>query len=41
MASFTNNKNEIIKEFSLINALFKSTRNEKINVLSTGMSSDC
>ena len=40
MASFTNNKNEIIKEFSLINTLFKKVQNEKINVLSTGMSSD-
>ncbi len=40
MASFTDNKNEIIKEFSLINTLFKKVENEKINVLSTGMSSD-
>ena len=40
MASFTDNKNEIIKEFSLINTLFKKVQNEKINVLSTGMSSD-
>ena len=40
MASFTNNKNEIIKEFSLINTLFKKVQNEKINILSTGMSSD-
>ena len=40
MASFTDNKNEIIKEFSLINTLFKKVQNDKINVLSTGMSSD-
>ena len=40
MASFTDKKNEIIKEFSLINKLFKKVQNEKINVLSTGMSSD-
>ena len=40
MASFTDNKNEIIKEFSLINTLFKKVQNEKINMLSIGMSSD-
>lgn len=40
MASFTDNKNEIIKEFSLINSLFKKIQNANFNVLSTGMSND-
>ena len=40
MASFTNNVKQISKEFSLINNLFKKIQNDKINILSTGMSND-
>tara|TARA_B100001287_G_C22680086_1_gene529845 strand:- start:1408 stop:2049 length:642 start_codon:yes stop_codon:yes gene_type:complete len=40
MASFTNNVEQISKEFSLINNLFKKIQNNKINILSTGMSND-
>ena len=40
MASFTNNVEQISKEFSLINNLFKKIQKDKINILSTGMSND-
>lgn len=40
MASFTNNAEQISKEFSLINNLFKKIQKDKINILSTGMSND-
>ena len=40
MASFTNNVKQISKEFSLINNLFKKIQNDKVNILSTGMSND-
>ena len=40
MASFTNNVEQISKEFSLINNLFKKIQKNKINILSTGMSND-
>ena len=40
MASFTNNVKQISNEFSLINNLFKKIQNDKINILSTGMSND-
>lgn len=40
MATFTNNKKQITKEFSLINSLFKKIQNANFNVLSTGMSND-
>jgi len=40
MASFTNNVEQISKEFSSINNLFKKIQKDKINILSTGMSND-
>ena len=40
MASFTNNVEQISKEFSSINNLFKKIQNDKIDILSTGMSND-
>ena len=40
MATYTDNKNQINKEFSELKELFKKVRTKKINILSTGMSSD-
>ena len=40
MASFTNNVEQISKEFSSINNFFKKIQKDKINILSTGMSND-
>ena len=40
MVSFTNNVEQISKEFSSINNLFKKIQKDKINILSTGMSND-
>ena len=40
MASFTRNKTQIKSEFAQLKRLFDSIRNEKINILSIGMSAD-
>ena len=40
MATFTKNTTQVEKEFSLINDLFNKIKNENINTLSIGMSTD-
>ena len=40
MATFTNNKEKIEKEFSIINKKFNKIKNNNINTLSIGMSND-
>jgi len=40
MATFTNNKKKIEKEFSIINKKFNKIKNNNINTLSIGMSND-
>ena len=40
MATFTNNKLQIIKEFKSLNAIFKTVKNKEITTLSMGMSGD-
>ncbi len=40
MATFTNNRERIINEFSQINTIFQKIKTSQINILSIGMSSD-
>ena len=40
MATFTNNTNQINKEFIRIHNLFEKIKTKKLNTLSIGMSSD-
>jgi len=40
MATFTNNRERIIYEFSQLNSIFQKIKTSQINVLSIGMSSD-
>ena len=41
MATFTNNKKQVIKEFKSLNSVFESVKNQDITILSMGMSGDC
>tara|TARA_B100000700_G_C14922275_1_gene797631 strand:- start:437 stop:1078 length:642 start_codon:yes stop_codon:yes gene_type:complete len=40
MATFTNNKKQVIKEFKSLNSVFESVKNQDITILSMGMSGD-
>lgn len=40
MATFTNNKKQIEKEFSTLNKIFNKIKNQNMNILSMGMSND-
>ena len=40
MASFTNNKQQVLQEFKSLNSVFESIKNKEITILSMGMSGD-
>ena len=40
MATFTDNKQQVIKEFNSLRVIFKTIKNENITILSMGMSGD-
>ena len=40
MASFTNNKQQVLQEFKSLNSVFESVKNKEITTLSMGMSGD-